>query len=326
MFTGLFPGYGGSGGGGSGDFLADGSVPMTGPLDLGGNQINNAAWLDSPGGGNAYFTLEGDGAGEWLDFGLVTEGKRVVLDSTGFSLQPGTSLLSLKAGSGPTNYERAFVRWNVNVFEIGAEKGGTGLNRELRLLAGGNGFAIDPNGGELLSLNHGIVTRPAYSFDIGGNRAYGIWYGSGGVRTSVNGVEKFAVTSVGIQGAPTTSGAVSALVGFKYQVLNRTSSVQENSQSQFGLITNAGAGAATTSTLVSAAEGFVEEFCDNNATHRLTVVPASGDQIIWVDGTVVSAATGSIVATARYNQFKVKALDATTWVASEVVGTWTVTP
>jgi len=81
--------------------------------------------------------------------------------------------------------------------------------------------------------------------------------------------------------------------------------------------------ATCTLTLEPAAAGYEHIFFDNG--FRITIKPASGDVIIWTDKTSVSA-TGSIVTQAQYDQFTVRSIDATTWLASAVVGTPTVTP
>jgi hypothetical protein len=53
-----------------------------------------------------------------------------------------------------SNYERGFIRWNANVFEIGAESGGTGAARAMRLSCSVN-QVLQLSGGaiELLSSN-----------------------------------------------------------------------------------------------------------------------------------------------------------------------------
>lgn len=179
--------------------------------------------------------------------------------------------------------------------------------------------------GQMLSSDHGSASVPAYSFNIGGNKAYGMWYGSGKVKFSVNGTEMGHFVSSGFSLARDTSN-VAVLLAYRMSVLDRTSSVAENAESQGAVITNSGASAGTTSTLPSAVVGYNQRFVDNNATYRLTVKPNTGDQIIWTDGTIVSAATGSVVSTARYNSFYCVAVDATTWVVMHATGTWTVTP
>lgn len=177
--------------------------------------------------------------------------------------------------------------------------------------------------GQILSSGHGTVSLPAYSFDIGGNKAYGWWYGSGAIHCSINGVEIANFASGGFMLSVGTTA--NRLMGFSSQILNRTTSVTENAASQGGVITNAGAGSGTTSTLPSAVAGWHQTFIDNNTTHRLTVKPNTGDQLIWIDGTVVSP-TGSVVSTARYDSFYCLAVDVTTWVVVHTTGTWTVTP
>ena len=173
--------------------------------------------------------------------------------------------------------------------------------------------------------NDGTEALPSYSFDIGGNKAYGMWYGNGELHFSINGVEVALFGAGIIAGTPDATSSASKLQGWRYQVLNRTTSVQENAESHRGIITNAGAGAPTTHTLDEAVAGEDLTFIDNNATHRMTVVPNTADQIIWTDGTVVSASTGSLVSTARYDSFRCQSLDVTTYVVVHATGTWTVT-
>jgi len=84
-----------------------------------------------------------------------------------------------------------------------------------------------------------------------------------------------------------------------------------------------------TVTLLSAITGYHHSFIDSDSASRLTIKPASGDEIIWTDGTVVSAATGSIVFGTRYQSLELVAISATTWVVTSTQargGTFTVTP
>jgi len=58
--------------------------------------------------------------------------------TAGSATLSGALTLNNAGFSGTTNYERGYQRWNSNVFEIGTEKGGTGLGRVLQMKVGGN--------------------------------------------------------------------------------------------------------------------------------------------------------------------------------------------
>lgn len=197
------------------------------------------------------------------------------------------------------------------------------------VLAGGAGIGTGTTGQVLLD-SDGTVAKPALAFDIGGNVGYGIWYSGGAIKFSANTTEVLGITAGGITMASAStaiSGAGGALSGFRRVIWAISSSTTLSSTAYQGsTITNSTAAAAITSTLVSAVAGYNHRFVDDNATYRYTIKPNTADTIIWTDGTVVTAATGSIVSTARYNSFEVEALDATVWLAFNVRGTWTVTP
>lgn len=87
--------------------------------------------------------------------------------------------------------------------------------------------------------------------------------------------------------------------------------------------------AARTKALPAAGVGRHIQIIDDDAASRITITPASGDEIIWTDGTVVSAATGSIAFGARYQYVNLIAIDSTTWVVTNAIargGAFTVTP
>lgn len=201
---------------------------------------------------------------------------------------------------------------------------------------GGNIYLIPGAGigtggaGQVLLDSDGTATRPALAFDIGGNTGYGVWYSGGALKFSANGTESLNIHASGIT-LPSWSTGITGnggvMYGFKRNVWALNSSTTLSSLSYQGsTITNSTAGAAITSTLVSAAVGYNHRFVDDNATYRWTIKPNTGDTIIWPDGTVVTNATGSIVSTGRYDSFEVEALDATVWLAFNVRGTFTVTP
>jgi hypothetical protein len=129
------------------------------------------------------------------------------------------------------------------------------------------------------------------------------------------------IASAGISAAGTN------ISGFNRNVVDKTaSSYNLDLPDFFGFFTNAGAGAGVTFNLRTLNQGANYGFIDNNSgANRLTVKPASGDSIIWTDGTAVSS-TGSIVSTARYNSFTGVAVDADHFVVLSATGTWTVTP
>lgn len=194
--------------------------------------------------------------------------------------------------------------------------------------AGGTSQIHILSDGRLRLVQQGSTSAPAIAWDIGGNVGYGFSYGSGEVRVSINTLQVAAFNGSGIICAGVVGNASSpgAMYGYKRQRFDLASSTTLSSGSYNGAtITNSTAGAGITSTLVTAAAGWNHRFIDDNASHRWTIKPNTGDVILWPDGTVVTNATGSIVTTARYDAFDVEALDATTWRAYNVRGTPTVT-
>jgi len=183
--------------------------------------------------------------------------------------------------------------------------------------------------GRIRLVQQGSESAPALAFDIGGNVGYGMWYSVGAIRFSVNSTEVAQINSGGVT-ARNVMGDAShpgVIYGFMRQLFALSSSTTLTSGSYNGsTITNGTASAAITSTLISAAQGQNHRMVDTNATYRWTIKPNTGDTILWPDGTVVTAATGSIVSTAQYDTVDLEAIDATVWLARNVSGTWTVTP
>jgi len=57
------------------------------------------------------------------------------------SLTPAKQLWLWNQRTDDSNYERAFMRWNSNILEIGTEAGGTGTNRQVALVTAGTTVA-----------------------------------------------------------------------------------------------------------------------------------------------------------------------------------------
>jgi hypothetical protein len=73
------------------------------------------------------------------------------------------------------NFERAFMRWNSNVLQIGTEAGGTGVNRGVQLAIGTQtpisfnpvGSGIDISGLRTASFSGGVVIGPGNVMTVG---------------------------------------------------------------------------------------------------------------------------------------------------------------
>jgi uncharacterized Zn-binding protein involved in type VI secretion len=115
---------------------------------------------------------------------------------------------------------------------------------------------------------------------------------------------------------------VGPLAGQESLVAARTSSATLSTADVATLITNEGATALVTHTLPAAALGLEFSFCVQD-TDGIRVV-AAGSNTIRVAGSV-SAAGGRIDSTTVGSAVTIKAINATEWVAVEVVGTWTPT-
>lgn len=215
---------------------------------------------------------------------------------------------------------------------------------------------LNSDGANILALRNSTnaqAFRVYNTYTDGSNNEYGsLWWasntlkigtvanGSGTARSisfQYNGTDRMTIASTAITLASSihfylNSGilfggsASSAFYGFKQKLENQSATGNVNAGRSMGIYTNSSASGGITLTMPTMVEGYDYKFVDNNATHRLTVVPNTGDQIVWTDGTVVSAATGSVVSTAQYNSFWGVALDATTFKVLAATGTWTVTP
>jgi hypothetical protein len=184
-------------------------------------------------------------------------------------------------------------------------------------------------GSQILQYNHGTAARPAYAFDISGNRAYGMWYSGGAIKFSTNGTLGAEITgsSVVTGGLRNHSGSGISLghfYGFANGRFNLTSSATltalDYNQST---LTNAGAGSAITSTMPGLHSSLSNHFrfIDNNDTYRWTVKADAADQIVWPDGTVSDAA--GVTSAGRYNTLSGFGVDADTFVVTSTTGTWT---
>lgn len=313
-----------SGGGGSGDFVGPASATD-----------NAAVRFDTTTGklGQNSALIIGDVSGSSLPVS-TTPGNAIAISATAPTQTTGaqagvTASLAASAAVAGSSTVGAAAGGEVTV-EGGAAARLTSGNADggsVRLKPGagvGTGFA-----GQVLLDDDGTEARPALAFDIGGNKAYGLWYAAGVIGVSVNGVRKVGFSGgVALYNGGSITGDASnpgRFYGFKRNRYDLSSSTTLTSGSYNGsTITNSTAAAAITSTLASAEQGWNHTFIDDNATYRWTIKPNTGDTIIWPDGTVVSA-TGSIVSTARYDAFDVEALDATVWLARNVRGTFTVT-
>jgi hypothetical protein len=116
------------------DYLnKDGSVSMTGNLELGNHYIGND-------GGNEglSFDTSGNGtfSGSLTSNSLITGTTQVTSLETRNSTNPTTVLIDNTYTDG-SNYERAFLKFDSNVFEIGTEALGTGTKREVGINTNG---------------------------------------------------------------------------------------------------------------------------------------------------------------------------------------------
>lgn len=80
--------------------------------------------------------------------------------NAGVDIRGSDKYLRLFNVDDPTNYERGFMRWATNVFEIGSEQGGTGAVRNMTLY-GGNALSINTGGSIRWSFNNSAFTPAA---------------------------------------------------------------------------------------------------------------------------------------------------------------------
>lgn len=124
----------------------------------------------------------------------------------------------------------------------------------------------------------------------------------------------FAVTSSGLN--VTSTGVVT---GQLCSVLNKTSAYECTAADSGKVVTNAGAGGAVAITLPTAAAGYRYTFI-LMAAQELRITPAAGDAIKI--GTSAGDAAEYFVADAVGETVTLVAVDATNWVATSYIGTW----
>jgi hypothetical protein len=169
---------------------------------------------------------------------------------------------------------------------------------------------------QVLQYNHGTVARPAYAFDISGNRAYGWWYASGAMNWSHNGVRALAIDSGSVNGA---DGAYK-LGEWVRIVQARTSNATESANEYFSFTTNEGTTARVDRTLPNAAGGGNLCYAVQD-TDGLRVIASSGDTIRIADK--VTASAGYIESLAVGSIWCGVAINATEWFTFQIKGTWT---
>jgi len=126
-------------------------------------RVNSAGTIVAPGGARTFasfggINLTGDAGGAWLGVSTLlnattfrTNGSIIFHDGTGtntllierdaantLALRNGTSAQVFRVYNTYTdasNYERGFLRWSSNVFEVGPEAAGTGTTRPMRITA-----------------------------------------------------------------------------------------------------------------------------------------------------------------------------------------------
>lgn len=115
-------------------------------ISVGGSGTNwNLRTRQSAGAGCNLDTILGLGASlQFLATANSQGGGDVVLVRDGaantFAQRNGTAAQTFRlynTFTDASNYERGFMRWNSNVLEIGTEAGGTGANREFRIVTNG---------------------------------------------------------------------------------------------------------------------------------------------------------------------------------------------
>jgi hypothetical protein len=152
-------------GGGTSNFLrADGTWAAAGGGSPGGSDTHVQFNDGSAFGGDAGLTYN-----KTTDVLSVTGGVTLGGDAT--LLRDAASVVAQRAGTtaqaarvyntytDASNYERAVMRWTSNIFEVGVEALGTGVQRALRLKAGGgditlSNFAVTCNNSLSLNANN----------------------------------------------------------------------------------------------------------------------------------------------------------------------------
>lgn len=110
-----------------------------------------------------------------------------------------------------TNYERGYMRWASNVFEIGAEKGGTGTQRPTQINISGTGNCIQEiqgDNGLQFQAGGGIAFRILTSgLDAGSNWRSGLGWRIDGTNAGVGNLNRVADPITIATGRGTGNGA-----------------------------------------------------------------------------------------------------------------------
>lgn len=116
---------------------------------------------------------------------------------------------------GATDYERIVQQWNTDVAEIGAEKGGTGTLRALRLLGASYQLAsLTSNGFVKTSGGNGALSIDTNTYVVSG--------GAGGTPSSLTLTNAMGLLPAGVTGTAATLAGSEALTGKTYNGLTIT--------------------------------------------------------------------------------------------------------
>lgn len=143
-------------------------------------------------GANTYLALSTSNGTETIQFGNTTTNPAVNFSGAGTATFSGLVDFDLgfkvktalegqfyNTSDETTNYERGFMRWTGNVWQIGTEKGGTGTARTLSVMVGGSTAFQVFAGGNLAVANDSRVNTGVYwSFGTPESASFG-WITAG---------------------------------------------------------------------------------------------------------------------------------------------------
>ena len=188
--------------------------PAAGVLTLGNSATTDFARLQFGGVTASFPAIRRNGTGidirDAADTGF-TDLRAANITSTGILSSSGISLLSsgnttlnlYNTYTDDSNYERGFVRWNTNTLQVGTDAAGTGSNRNISFVAGGNTRMTITSAG-LVGIG---TTTPTEKLTVVGNISAtgGTVYGNGFYFSGLSNTGLYAnINSVFIQGGTGT--------------------------------------------------------------------------------------------------------------------------
>lgn len=149
----------GASGAGSGDFLADGTIPMTGDLNLGGNELNNGAVVGETFGAEKVINGTFDTDTSW--------GGKVNAVISG-----GVATLTIAASGNASIQSNIFGITVGNTYELTFDLTGSESGQAIRVFDGNNNGALTTGNGQAIVTTTGALQQITKRFVATANSTY----------------------------------------------------------------------------------------------------------------------------------------------------------